>query len=183
MQRVNTDPGKGLAPNRQQINNGTNNGQGILSYMASLVRNEVMLKLWLFIVYIQRFKGRFYQQIFWLFIIEITIIYNTNDSNHGISTSISKETMKQGKYKGGATGLVTLFGLRDLEIGPTALKNNRYLACPFQLCVSFHSHKGIQIGLMVRKRSGQNWHFRVSHNHGIRQMTLKYNRAPLPYLS
>ena len=55
-----------------------------------------------------------------------------------------------------ATGLVTLFGLCDLEIGPMALKNNRgFLPCPFQLCVSFHSHQCIQLGLTVRKRSNR----------------------------
>ena len=49
-----------------------------------------------------------------------------------------------------ATGLVTLFGLCDLEIGPMALKNNRdLLPCLFQLCVSFHSHLCIWLGLTV----------------------------------
>ena len=77
-----------------------------------------------------------------------------------------------------ATGLETLIGLCDLEIKPMALKNNRdFLPCPFQLCVSFHSHQCIQLGLTVRKRS--NWHFFVSHDHKIGQTTLKINRAPL----
>ena len=49
-----------------------------------------------------------------------------------------------------ATGLVTWFGLCDLEIRPMALKNNRdLLSCPFQLCVSFHSHQYICLGLTV----------------------------------
>ena len=81
-----------------------------------------------------------------------------------------------------ATGLVTRFGLCDLEIGPMALKNNRDLSpCPFQLCVFFHSYQCIWLGLTVRKCSNrvENWHFVVSHDHEIRQMTLKNNRTPL----
>ena len=55
-----------------------------------------------------------------------------------------------------ATGLVTLFGLCDLEIGPVVLENNRdFLPCPFQLCVLFHSHQCIQLGLTARKRSNR----------------------------
>ena len=55
-----------------------------------------------------------------------------------------------------ATGLVTLFCLYDLEIGPMALKNNRDLIpCPFQLCVSFHSNQCIWLGLTVWKGSIQ----------------------------
>ena len=55
-----------------------------------------------------------------------------------------------------ATSLVTLFHLCDLEIGPMALKNNRDLfPCPFQLCVSFHSHQCIQLRLTVQKCSNQ----------------------------
>ena len=51
-----------------------------------------------------------------------------------------------------ATGLMNLFGLCDLEIRPMALKNNRgLLPCPFQLCVSFHSHRCIWLGLKVWK--------------------------------
>ena len=61
-----------------------------------------------------------------------------------------------------ATGLVTLFGLCDLEIGSMALKNNRdFLPCPFQLCVSFHSYQCIQLGTNSPEtlKSGRNWHF------------------------
>ena len=55
-----------------------------------------------------------------------------------------------------ATGLVTLFGLCDLEIGPMALKNNRdFLARPFQLYVSFNSHQCIQLGLTIWKCSNR----------------------------
>ena len=80
-----------------------------------------------------------------------------------------------------ATGLMTLFGLCDLEIGPMSLKNNRdLLPCPFQLCVSFHSHQCIQHGLTVRKRSIRSkLAFFVSHDHKIGQMTLRNNRALL----
>ena len=78
------------------------------------------------------------------------------------------------------TGLVNLFGLCDLEIGPMALKNNRdFLPCPFQLCVSFHSHQCLQLGLTVRKRSNRvKIGIFVSHDHRIGQMTLKNNMAP-----
>ena len=54
-----------------------------------------------------------------------------------------------------ATGLVTSFGLCDLEVGPMALKNNRdILPCPFQFCVSFHSHQCIRLGCLNRVKTG-----------------------------
>ena len=66
------------------------------------------------------------------------------------------------------TSLVILFGLCDLEIGPMALKNNRkFLPCPFQLCVSFHSHQCIQL----QKRSN-----RVKIGIFLSPMTMKVDR-------
>ena len=81
-----------------------------------------------------------------------------------------------------ATGLVTLFGLCDLEIWPMALKNKRdFRPCPFQLCVSFHSYQCIQLGLTVRKRSNRVKIiiFLSPMTTKIGQMTLKNKRAPL----
>ena len=83
-----------------------------------------------------------------------------------------------------ATGLVTLLGQCDLEIGPMALKNNRdFLPCPFQLCVSFHCHQCIQLGLTVRKRSNRvkigifclpwprNWTYYIKKQQGTSPMS------------
>ena len=47
----------------------------------------------------------------------------------------------------------TIFEPCDLEILRMTLKNNRAsLLCYFKLCVSFHTHWWIQIGVAVRKR-------------------------------
>ena len=46
------------------------------------------------------------------------------------------------------------FVLRDLEIWWMTLENNRAsLLCCFKLCATFHSHRWIQTGVTVRKRT------------------------------
>ena len=78
-----------------------------------------------------------------------------------------------------ATGLVTLFDLCDLQIGPMA-----FLPSPFQLCVSFHSHQCIHLGLTVWKHSN-----RVKIGILLSPITLKLDRwhwktiGHLPYAS
>ena len=73
------------------------------------------------------------------------------------------------------------FVLCDLEIWCMTFKNNRApLLCYIKLCASFQSHRWIQTGATVRKRSIRvkigDFLSRVTK---IWQMTLKNNRAPL----
>ena len=75
------------------------------------------------------------------------------------------------------------FGSKSaIFLSRVTLKNNRVpLLCYVKLCASFQSHRGIQTGVTVRKRSI--WvkidDFFVSCDLQIWWMTLKNNRAPL----
>ena len=62
----------------------------------------------------------------------------------------------------------------DLEIWKMTLKNNRApLPCYFKLCASFQSHRWIQTGVAVRKRS-----IRVKIADYLFRVTLKFDRRP-----
>ena len=64
--------------------------------------------------------------------------------------------------------------LRDLEIWKMTLKNNRApLPCYLRLCASFESHRWIQTGVAVRKRS-----IRVKIADYFSCVTLKFDRRP-----
>ena len=70
----------------------------------------------------------------------------------------------------------------DLEISWMTLENNiAPLVYYVKLCALFQNHGWIQIGVTIRKRSGQNRQFFVSCDLEIWQMTLKNNRTPLLY--
>ena len=62
----------------------------------------------------------------------------------------------------------------DLEIWRMTLKNKRApLLCCFKLCASFHSHRWIQTGVTVRKRS-----IRVQIGDLLSRVTLKFDGWP-----
>ena len=91
--------------------------------------------------------------------------------------SYSPETLNSGQNR-------RLFVPCDLEIWQMTFKNNMApLLGYFKICVSFQSHQTIQTGVIVRKRSMR---VKISDffypcDIGIWRMTLKNNRAPLPY--
>ena len=61
----------------------------------------------------------------------------------------------------------------DLEIWWMTLGNRAPLLCCFKLCASFHSHRWIQTGVTVRKRS-----IRVKIGVLLSRVTLKFDRWP-----
>ena len=79
------------------------------------------------------------------------------------------------------------FGPCDLENWPMTLKNNRVpISHLWKAAVKFQSHWQNKTGVIIRKRSksgeiGQNRHFSGPCDLEIWRMTLKINRAPLPY--
>ena len=92
--------------------------------------------------------------------------------------SYCPETLNSGQ------NLRFLFVPCELEIWRISLKINRApLLCYFKLYVSFHSHRSIQTGVKVRKYPirVKIEDFFVLCGLEIWQMTLKNNRAPLPY--
>ena len=87
----------------------------------------------------------------------------------------SPETLNSGQNR-------RIFGPCDVEIWPVTLKNNTApVLYYFKLCASFHSHKWIQTGVRVRKRSI--WvkivDFLAIVTLKFDPMTFKNNRAPL----
>ena len=79
----------------------------------------------------------------------------------------SPETLNSGQNR-------RIFGPCDVEIWPVTLKNNTApVLYYFKLCASFHSHKWIQTGVRVRKRSI--W---VKIVDFLAIVTLKFDRWP-----
>ena len=89
--------------------------------------------------------------------------------------SYNPKTLNSGKNR-------RLFVPCDLEIWWMTFQNNwAPLLCYFKLCASFQSHRSIQTGVTVRKRSNRVkiGDFFVPCDLRIWRMTLKNNRAPL----
>ena len=83
------------------------------------------------------------------------------------SWSYSPETLDSGQNR-------QLFFPCNLEIWRMTLKNNRApLLCYFKLCASFQSHRSIQTGVTVRKRS-----IRVKIGDFLSRLTLEYDGWP-----
>ena len=106
-------------------------------------------------------------------------LYATSSSvHHFIAIGELRLELQSGNAQFGGT-TEDFFVPCDVEIWRMTLKNNRApLQCCINLCASFHSHRCIQTGGTVQKRSTQvkigNFLSRV-----IWRMTLKNDRAPL----
>ena len=103
--------------------------------------------------------------------------------HHAISISELKLDLQSGNAKFGSKSAI-FFVPCDLEISWMSLKNNRApLLCYVKRCASCRSHRWLETGVIVEKRPIQvnNCNFFVTCDLEIWRMTLKNNRAPLPY--
>ena len=84
-----------------------------------------------------------------------------------LNWSYSLETLNSGQNR-------RLYVLCDLAIWRMTFKNNRApLLCYFKLCASFQSHRSIQTGVTVRKRS-----IRVKIGDFLSRVTLEFDGWP-----